>query len=407
MDSRQVRPSETVAGRSWLNNFAPTDQELAARLADSLDIWDHTDALHRLQAFLRDKLNETDFDFPAVVVPIRSQEDLGELPSGHSSHIAYETFEPGMDIPVLAGSEADVGAALRDIVAMSEGKLLPPDTPLSELKAQRVKSILLVTDYSGSGTQALRFAENFRRNRTIGSWMSYHRISIRVITFATSAAQDSPLLKTPWLALSALATARSASSAPWTPATRNAIIRLCEKYSIEQSRYPALGYKQSFGLYATNMRVPNNLPQILLRDDPNWFGLFPDRSMRDSFYSELRDYHAHQTLEKALADVGALDLAMELQRSTRPLRATRAIATLQLVDYGMDPDEVDQLLDLPPETRELLRASLISMGFVDNDGRVTREGRQELRDFRRRSTVGVSGARSSKPPIEYVPTQLR
>jgi len=397
------KPSETTAGQKWLEHFATADQSVAVRLIDSLEIHDHVEIMSDLKNELTLRSVDSPDLFPAGLVAIRSLEDLPAAPT----HVAYDTYNPGLSFASLPGSEADIGAMSRGLVDNSPELFLSPELDISELKHKAARSLLLVTDYSGSGKQAARFAATFTQNSTIASWISYKLISIHVLSYASSLAASQLLRQQKHVTFQTITTAKSAHSANWSMDQRAEIEELCVKYADPSLPEQALGYGDSFGLYLSNFRVPNNLPQILIRAHGAWPGLFPNRSLPDGFYKELPSYRPALSLPQTLRNLGAEDIAVKLESSRRPVPGLRALAALHLLDYGMTDDQVFGMLQLSDADLDKLKTTLMFLQLIDIDFRVTKAGRQELSNARRTGFKPQRYKHEPSGPVDYLPTQLR
>jgi hypothetical protein len=409
LESRgMMKPSDTTLGKQWLAEFESVDQQTAQLLIDSLEIHDHVEIMNTLADRLRKFALKDSRSTPVLLVPVRSIEDLsatGSLVDGE--HVAYESFNPGATYPVMPGSEAEIGSMFRSLVDEGGGLFVSPDTSIDEMKRLKVRTICLVVDYSGSGTQVARFVETFRANRTIASWISYGYLNLRVVTYAANVAASRRLNDVRNLGFEAARVAKSATSADWSQEQRKEIEALCNKYAIEDDQNSALGYRDSFGLYLSNMRVPNNLPQILIRSGGPFPGLFAGRRVASGFVHELRSYRPAPSLGRTLRNLGQPELASRLEEETRPVQALRALAALQLLDFGLTETQVWAMLDLDEQTIVDLRTTLIALGCITLDNNVTKRGRTELQRAR---YLGVSSTRylhHPRNPVKYVPTQLR
>ena len=114
--------------------------------------------------------------------------ELGVPKDRLQSAVAYRDFHPGAPLSATPGSDGFVGAILRDFARVgrppSDATWIAPDATLDDLRSRRCRSITLVTDFVGSGNQALRLAQAIARNPTIRSWRSLHLVDIRVVAFA-------------------------------------------------------------------------------------------------------------------------------------------------------------------------------------------------------------------------------
>lgn len=403
-----MRPSQTNLGSAWIEQFKTDSQPIAQLLIDSLEIHDQTNVITTIIDRVRSLVIEAGESAPAVVLPIRSMEDLPDVPETHDNHVAYETYNPGSSFPPLPGSEAEMGGAIRTLMQRNPELFLSPESTLAELRENKVRSIILVTDYSGSGKQALNFARSFTQNSTIASWISYNRTRIYVVTYAASLEASDLLRKEKHFNFSTHTIAKSASSADWSGAQRDAIIDFCRKEASNSNAKHALGYKASFGLYLTNLRVPNNLPHVLIRTEPG-LGLFPGREMPASLFRELPTYIPEPSLDRLLRNLGAEDLADLLQDTTRPVRALRSLAILQLADYNIEQNQIDAMLGLSESSLRQLKTSLIALGCLSLEGQITARGRRELSRARSAGRSWITRRAKYVPTgaVTYTPYQLR
>lgn len=397
----------TGRGRYWISQFAEADQSIAALLIDSLEIHDHAEIMKSIGEQVRGLVNSNPENTPVALVPIRSIEDLPELADGRLEHVAYQTFDPGASYPSLPGSEAEIGGLIRGLIDGDRSNLLSPEASLSQLRAVKARKFCLITDYSGSGKQASRFARTFKSNTTIASWISYRLMEINVVTYAASLEASEIFQNDRHVNFQTQIFAKSARSADWSASQRQRINQLCQDYANEDEQYPALGYGDSFGLYLTNLRVPNNLPQILIRAKGHHPGLFAGREVPNDFFNELRSYNPSPSLDRTLRNLGAEDLADHLEAETRPVRGLRALAALHLLDYGMSEEHVYAMLGVSASKLIDLKTSLIALGCISLDGRLTKRGKAELQHARRKGLARPKYRHKPAPPVPYEPTQLR
>lgn len=402
-----MRPSLTAGGAEWLGRLIESQRPAATLLIDSLEIHDHTAVLNSIIETVR-KIAATGADpQPVAVIPIRSMEDLPPLEDGVEQHIAYTTFNPGSSFPPLPGSEADIGTVLRTLVQGDPATFLSPELTLAELRELKVRSICLVTDYSGSGTQVLRFVKAFLRNSTIASWISYGFVRIHVVAHAASFEASTLFREQKHVRFWVANVAKSSQSTDWSEGERRAVIEFCEANTEDSEKEYSLGYGGSFGLYLTNYRVPNNLPHVLIRNEGNPPGLFPGREVPRGFYAELPTYVPPRSLDRILRHVGAEDLADLLLDQTRPIRALRTLVTLHLLDYGIPPAQIDAMLGLNDDQSRELRSTLIALDCLTLDGFLTKRGRIELRRAKHRGWLRHKSKSTPSGTVRYVPSQLR
>jgi len=202
-----MRPSETQPGQAWLSNFVGPDIPTATVLLDSLRFVSLTQLRDGLASRLKDLIERRQLPAPAVVLPERGMKDFKLDREHQKAPVAYCDFHPGEPISATPGSEAFVGMVLRDLPGIrrleADPDWIPPNKSLDELRDLRCRSIVLVTDYIGTGNRVLTLAAALLRNRRIRSWRSFHWVDVYVVAFAASPeaiarVHDSPQVSEAW-----------------------------------------------------------------------------------------------------------------------------------------------------------------------------------------------------------------
>src|SRR6266511_5297635 len=144
-----VRPSETPEGGLWLANFGAADLTIPILLLDSLRIVSDGGVRASLVALLTEVVK--DCEPPVALFPIREVPE--ETPYYKLTHPDY------LGSASLPGSEAMIANVIRDIVRPRKTKDRVIEWPsLDALRGKRCRTLLLIDDYSGSGTRAIKFA---------------------------------------------------------------------------------------------------------------------------------------------------------------------------------------------------------------------------------------------------------
>jgi hypothetical protein len=291
--------SETREGQSWLQNFHPQDRPTAKLLIESLKYLDLATLRSGLISILETGFADDIFTQPALVLPVRTGRELGA--EVEDDAIAFQTVSPGDPIILdQAGSEAVCANFVREFRRTHNRtlKLISPESNLEYMKREHIRSIILVGDYAGSGSQAVSAANLLTRNRTIQSWRSFGWIRIHIVLHsaaisATRALKSAKSIDNP---PHIVTIAPDFSSAGWSEDQANAVTEICQRYA--QKGKNKLGWKSSAGLYVMQHTVPNNLPKILHQtrgpaygDTQEWHPLFPNRSISEDLSNSL----AHQS----------------------------------------------------------------------------------------------------------------
>jgi hypothetical protein len=296
-----MRPSETADGQAWLGNFHRADVATATLLIDSLRVL----GLSTLQTKLRQLLDEAaengSIEFPAFVVPERNLGHFGIREPDRASAVAWDDFLPGAPLSVTPGSDGFVGMVLRDYAPAdgfrrpSVSRWIAADADIHTLRAARCRSIVILTDFVGTGQQAEAFARTIARNRTVNSWRSLHLVAVHVAAVAGQQAGVDRLRESRYV--DAVHVIESAPTI-WTKFSdtdlQDAVVDLCRTYARKRSL--ALGYGESGGLLTTERNAPDNLPAVFIQQAQSWKALFADRKMPLSFVQELGDYRPSEHL---------------------------------------------------------------------------------------------------------------
>lgn len=387
--------SETPSGRRWLENFASVDVPAATLLLEGLRFVSLSELSRglkeRLDSFIADGTIET----PALVIPERALEDLGVPEEDRMTAVAYDDFDPEAKLDQLPGSDAFVAALARDVLRLDPDQWLRPGGGVEAMRDRRCRSIVILTDYSGSGNRIIRMAGALARNRTIRSWRSRGRIRIHAVAFAASPAADEAVAATKVVArLWAVETAPTFETGPWSPEVRSAIEDLCRTECRLAASW-ALGYKESAGRFLTERGAPNNLPAVLWQTSGTWKPLFPCRTVPVEVARDLEGSRPSESLS-ALADrVGQLRVGRnERIKNMRSASRLMLQALLLLGQRRRSRAALAAELSIDTVDTEGLLDTLQMLGFIDEQDSVTSAGRSEINAQKsglRRTTASLSG----------------
>ena len=396
-------PSQTKRGEAWLENFHRDDRETGRLLLDSIAVTPWDDVRRELRKRI------VDLDGTAVLVPVQSMEDVKfRGVSDVAQAVAYQHFSPGDDISVTPGSEGVIGGLVRDLVRERGGATrLHPSVPLDELKTQKCRSLVFITDYAGSGKQVLDYVQAFLNNRTIRSWRSGGYLDVRVVAYAASRRAETLIART----VDRCHIERRAPSfdtVKWSERERRDVEALCKKYA-NGKRGDALGYKGSGGLYVSTISsVPNNIPYILRRIGGAWSPFFEGRVFPDDLRAELAGYAPPSDMAKVVESVGKARVANALRagRHGRVGNELLGLISIIYVHPRSDLSDLSHLSGLPVSRVERLVDFLRSCGLVDEHLRVTVGGLYELR-VASRMPRRVPGGVAPFEGVPYYPQSLR
>lgn len=400
--------SVTAIGQAWLLNFDADDQPIAKRLLDRLLLVSAsefslkmTQQLTEMAARAREAHN---------VLALYAEREMATVDGN------VEPFFPGTEKgratgqgiqPIVVRPEKqDVGSEGIAAALISKFRSSNSDVVLShpgpdELRSKRVRKIVVVTDFIGSGKRVYEMLEAFARVATIKSWRSYGLVSFEVVCY--SAAESGAGVVTghrlqPKITMYA---ACPVVDEAFKGADLSAIRELCKKYP-KGSKWP-MGFNATGSLIAFSHGIPNNAPQIFHSSFNGWQPLFRGRSTLMSDLDKVADTSDH-VVEQSTALLGVRNAREILHKASGELW-THTMLILHALRSGLRSREQISARTGLPITRvtEILELATTA-GWLSPTSRLTSLGRRELR-WQKMWKPNISLAHQNDDL--YFPTQLR
>lgn len=328
--------SETERGQRWLSNFLPKDEGVAVSLLDRITVVSREKMFIEIKEKIKEIMEEGMVPGPVLPIPARSGDFLKKK---DLVPVLFEDYSPNHPIPPTPGSEGTIGNLVRDLCEIRGKIFIDPEkvSNLDDIRLAegRIRSIIIVTDYIGSGEEIEKNIASIVKNKTIRSWMSYRLVKIYIVCYAISSyALNFLQYKSPSVAqIFYVQKVRSIQDEDeiWTPHLRKSVEDLCtsETYIKRKDRKKGkdlLGFKSSGILFVPSNRVPNNIPFILRmergnprgRGDAEWYPLFKGRVFPDDLQVEM-----------GFQDSGK---RAEIDKSIKSLKGSKIYKTLKNVD---------------------------------------------------------------------------
>lgn len=413
-----LRPSETKQGLSWLGNFQPEERHAAGLLINSIRVISSTSFRAYLTELLIQSISE--FETPVVFYPVRElPKYLPKPQSPPKRKVEVELTPDGDAIPLLPlddpfeplpGSEGIVGNIIRDVVGYRPNYTVAssPKT-LQKLREIRPRTVVLADDYSGTGTRVTEYVDSWMRNPTIRSWYSYGLIRFHIVLIAASGVALEKMKKHPRIvSVRYRELAADFGAATWSDEERDKITALCIKYAYN-SRWE-LGYKSAAGLLVMQHTVPNNLPAILWQTTSkrksNWNPLFAARRMAPGLQIELDDYKLEVDAIAIANSIGQFRLGVALSEQPNPTVRTLLLVLAAAAKRIRVPERLIEILQTSLVAAEQTVQACKNLALLDQQGRLTDLGRNELRRARARGNE-IRPTRLNGNTAPYYPTQLR
>jgi hypothetical protein len=375
--SRRGHPRVTA----WLQNFPAAKRETAGLLVDGLMLVSETDLRRDLGDLIAGLIPR--LQGPVAAFPAR---EVNDARSAHESgrEGAYHMLEPG-----LPGSEAVIGNILTGVVRQrSAGLDLLPQLDLATLRDRKVRTILLVDDFSGSGKRLVDFHRALLRHLTVRSWASFKWIQFHVATFAATN-KAARLLERHFGddRVHLVRACPTFAGAAWTPEQLAEVESLCETYAGRRNKRRALGFRDSRALIAFEHTAPNNLPYVLWKVADHWSSLFEEKAVPRELLPlfAMQPSPAHEPLA---GSAGAKRLGQIVDLLGHRVRNAGSISEITSISI--------------PEVNRLL-ALVKQLGLTNATLRLTDAGRLELKKWRAAHPLHDLPNREE----HYYPRQLR
>jgi hypothetical protein len=403
--------SETSTGASWLGRFGASEIEIAAELIDQVLLVSRNDFVAGLRELL-DELAGQPGDHKQQMAlyaerPVKTVFDAipAYFPNSRHGRAAGAGVPPIIVDPrdQEVGSEGIVAQFITDYCRRNRTIALAHPGP-TKMRQAKVREIVIVTDFIGSGNRLIKMLDAFRYVATLRSWRSYGLIHFVVVAYSGTISGITAVRLHKLRPEVRVRMGCPTIANTFHGAQRTQIESLCKAYPIKHS--DPLGYEESAALIAFAHGCPNNVPPILHSRASGWIPLFAGRSTSnasDAFPPEGDALVLDQRAKRLLGIREARLTLMSLDQK----RWISTMLILSAAEVGLRTTA-----DISSRTH-LTFAQVTSLVALANDalwlnetGRLTRLGRNELARLRKRrkqTPALPSGTNNNY----YYPTQLR
>ncbi|MFG2087182.1 hypothetical protein [Spirillospora sp. NPDC048824] len=392
---------DTAEYREWLANFPLQYQPTAELLVNALHYLDESTFRSELTEQLVSDLTGGVIMPPALIVPARTGPEMGHKGSGRA--VIFENVWPHSALSAdRPGSEALCANIIRNL---QKGRasvlgLVPVPRTLEDLRVRRVRSLVLVGDYAGSGSQVIEAAKIWTRNPTIRSWRSYGLLHIHVVVHSAAVVAVEAVGRAAGIdRFSMVRSAPDFNSAEWTAEQRVDVELLCTKFARHRDR-GGLGWDGSAGLFIMQHTTPNNLPEILWQtkagasERPDgWYPLFPNRRLPESLTAAFAARN-EKMRERTVGERPGLDKIVGPALSPVLFALRRGLRT---------PEQISAFSDISLADSKRMLEDLVSGGYADRRGYLTDQGIRLLES----GVQPMSRFRLDGSDKHYYPQRLR
>lgn len=404
------RLSETPFGEEWLANFSEESERLAAAaLIDEVLLVSRNAFVRGLRSLVETILRDReDPDRPIALFSERAVAKAnGKVLPLFPNTERGRAIGPGV-APIVVdpadqevGSEGLVGNFITDLARHYDGDVVSHPGP-DRMRRDKVRNIVIVTDFIGSGKRVWEMLEAFRAVATLRSWLSYHLVTFNVVAYC---ATEDGLRQVRSSRLKPQVSTIAGSPNLWNTfsgARLQSVIQLCRRYPAGH-RHP-LGFMSGGALVAFAHGMPNNAPPILHSRTRGWTPLFRKRS---TVGAEMRfPTTAMETIADRATRLLQIKNANEYLADPTGKRWITTLMVLATIKAGArSPPDISVQSGLPlSQVDEILGYTRVARWTSRNNG-LTSLGRQELAHLHRRRRRAPELPKVNSP--FYYPTQLR
>ena len=381
--------SASATARRWLAQFNDVDQADAAELLDRLILLSETqvserifsqlDAIvcqqGRIALYAEREIPETTAFAVEQYIDLKGVTRNRAVPSSQ-----FEAVKPQRG-STRVGSEGWMAFLVSQAVksnARYVGHPSPKQYTPSSL-AGRIRKIVIITDFIGSGDRLWNMLERFWRVPTFAAWWSRGYIRFHVVAASGTAAGITKVKTHRCRPEVHCATVVPTLSSMGSIANAKRWAALSKTYG--NAHPEPLGYKSGGALVAFDYGMPNNVPAILGARFKGWRPLYNGRAP-----GELNPFFGlpptNWTLIVRIAEQRIAQLRRALDFKSRSRDRSEMLAFLLTIRGRWHSDtavEIAEKSGLRTDDIMRLRDRAMASGWISSKGRLTNEGRKLVR----------------------------
>lgn len=270
-----------------------------------------------------------------------------------------------------------------------------------EIRASKVRALVIVTDFIGSGERALTMLSSLWRVRSIRSWASYKFIKLFVVCVSGTERGIENIERHPSKPTVIKAFPCPTIWSSFSSAEAAAMKDLCKRYGSFDEQ--PLGHKETGALIAFEHSAPNNMPAIFIKScqlkSRPWTPLFSKRSTEHL-------WHIYENMENAVKEsfstieLSSILLNKKYKWAQLVVQHAILITAISSKGYSNTDDQI-QYSGISLRCFELARLHAVKERWITPLGQITKKGRDLVKDLSSNAPVEISRA-----PY-YYPQQLR
>ena len=402
--------STTSLGTAWLESFEDTSERAtAALLIDELLLVSRDELICGLRQAIEAILTKReDPQRPIALFAERAVPKFDKVvqpffPSSASGRATGSGVPPIIVDPrdQEVGSEGLVANLITDLARYYGKSVLSHPGP-DLMRAERVRHIVIVADFIGSGKRVWEMLEAFRAVATLRSWRSYKLLQFNVVAYSGTEVGLEAVHSSRLKPLVSIVIGCPTLFNTFTGTQLSRVLTICHQYP-RGHRHP-VGFMNGGALIAFAHGMPNNAPPILHSRTKGWTPLFRGRSTAGTGLDFPSD--ARETAAERANRLLRISNAYAYLSNAAGNRWITTMMVLAAIDAGArTPTTASARSGLSlSRVEEILGYTRIARWTTGRNA-LTTLGRQELGRLRRRRRRTPVLPKPGTP--FYYPTQLR
>jgi hypothetical protein len=301
------------------------------------------------------------------------------------------------------GSEAVIAQLMSSLCKRhSDDLLLQPSA--DEIRKCKVRKVVIVTDFIGSGERVNRMLSSLWRVRSVRSWASLRLIKICVVGASGTDKGVASVRRHPCRPTVLLGEPCPTLQKSFSHDVSLAFVDLCERYGSFDKK--PLGHGDTGALIAFEHSAPNNLPAVFTREHKSranpWKPLFPDRRTEVLW---KRAQYREEEIREAFSLLGLQTITETKAYGRIGWRWKQALLVTAAI-YKRRRTVVDliALTNMPVAMLYDALRTAQELGWITLNHRMTDTGRYWVTRWSESKVVQVVAVAA---PVAYYPSQLR
>jgi hypothetical protein len=376
----------------WLRQFDPDDRPAATRLVEAI-------MLVNLDYFFSGVRTRILEQAGTVRCPIGLyvEREIGKW-RGEPNRLFREAMRRGRVTAYGAGPRPVLPAKTINPEVGSEGLLAWLATEIcrehpnefvshpgpDQIRAKRIKTFLLFTDFIGSGRRASNYLSAAWRVASVRSWHSGGLLRFGVVAYSGTEEGCRVLSRHPTSPRLSLVAPCPTIRSTFDGNEAATIEAICQRYDPHgPDPVESLGYAGTGALIVFAHGCPNNAPRLLHRGRRgHWTPLFPNRVTASS-RANFSTHRTHTETIERLMSMGQKRLAESVRLSALPDQGKAMVLLLAALARGPRLDEaVARRTGLSLLEVESLVRTAVTFGWIDHRRRLTNAGHGQLEHVR-------------------------